>query len=72
MNDEIRHLKQTIRLEMKTIATMAKEIKQLIKEKQKLALQAYKEIDYSDNLQKKIDKLEKKLKEKKNEKRAHD
>ncbi len=64
MNDEIRRLKQTIRLEMKTIATMAKEIKQLIKEKQKLALQAYKEIDYSDNLQKKIDKLEKKLKEK--------
>lgn len=64
MNDEIKRLKQTIRLEMKTIATMAKEIKQLIKEKQKLALQAYKEIDYSDNLQKKIDKLEKKLKEK--------
>lgn len=47
---------------MKTIALMAKEIKQLRKEKEKLAFQAYKEINYSEKLQQKIDKLKNKIK----------
>ena len=48
---------------MKTIALMAKEIKQLRKEKEKLAFQAFKEIDYSEKLQQKINKLNTKIKE---------
>ena len=48
---------------MKTIALMAKEIKQIRKEKEKLAFQAFKEIGYSEKLQQKINKLNTKIKE---------
>ena len=48
---------------MQTIAMMAKEIKQLRKEKEKLAFQAFKEINYSEKLQQKINKLNTKIKE---------
>lgn len=47
---------------MKTIALMAKEIKNLRKEKEQLAFQAYKEINYSEKLQQEIDKLKNKIK----------
>ena len=56
-------LKDVIETQMKTIALMAKEIKQLRKEKEKLAFQAFKEIDYSEKLQQKINKLNTKIKE---------
>lgn len=59
---ERNQLKDVIETQMKTIAMMAKEIKQLRKEKEKLAFQAYKEINYSENLQQKIDKLKNKIK----------
>ena len=55
--------KDVIETQMKTIALMAKEIKQLRKEKEKLAFQAYKEINYSEKLQQKINKLNTKIKE---------
>lgn len=61
---ERNQLKDVIETQMKTIALMAKEIKQLRKEKEKLAFQAYKEINYSEKLQQKIDKLKNQLKEK--------
>ena len=61
---QIKQLKDVVNTQMKTIALMAKEIKQLRKEKEKLAFQAYKEINYSEKLQQKIDKLKNKLKEK--------
>lgn len=61
---QIKQLKDVVNTQMKTIALMAKEIKQLRKEKEKLAFQAYKEINYSEKLQQKIDKLKKQLKEK--------
>ena len=41
---------------------MANEIKNLRKEKEKLAFQAYKEINYSEKLQQKIDKLKNQIK----------
>ncbi len=61
---ERNQLKDVIETQMKTIALMAKEIKQLRKEKEKLAFQAYKEINYSEKLQQQIDKLKNQLKEK--------
>lgn len=61
---ERNQLKDVIETQMKTIALMAKEIKNLRKEKEKLAFQAYKEINYSEKLQQKIDKLKNQLKEK--------
>lgn len=60
---ERNQLKDVIKTQMKTIAMMAKEIKQLRKEKEKLAFQAFKEIDYSEKLQQKINKLNTKIKE---------
>lgn len=60
---ERNQLKDVIETQMKTIAMMAKEIKQLRKEKEKLAFQAFKEIDYSEKLQQKINKLNTKIKE---------
>lgn len=60
---ERNQLKDVIETQMKTIALMAKEIKQLRKEKEKLAFQAFKEIDYSEKLQQKINKLNTKIKE---------
>lgn len=59
---ERNQLKDVIETQMKTIALMAKEIKQLRKEKEKLAFQAYKEINYSEKLQQKIDKLKNQIK----------
>ena len=59
---ERNQLKDVIETQMKTIALMAKEIKNLRKEKEKLAFQAYKEINYSEKLQQKIDKLKNKIK----------
>lgn len=59
----IKQLKDVVNTQMKTIALMAKEIKQLRKEKEKLAFQAYKEINYSEKLQQKINKLNIKIKE---------
>jgi FtsZ-binding cell division protein ZapB len=59
---ERNQLKDVIETQMKTIALMAKEIKQLRKEKEMLAFQAYKEINYSEKLQQKIDKLKNKIK----------
>lgn len=61
---QIKQLKDVVNTQMKTIALMAKEIKQLRKEKEKLAFQAFKEINYSEKLQQKIDKLKNQLKEK--------
>ena len=60
---QIKQLKDVVNTQMKTIALMAKEIKQLRKEKEKLAFQAYKEINYSEKLQQKINKLNIKIKE---------
>ena len=57
-----KQLKDVVNTQMKTIALMAKEIKQLRKEKEKLAFQAFKEINYSEKLQQKIDKLKNKIK----------
>jgi FtsZ-binding cell division protein ZapB len=64
MNDKerIKKLDDVVKTQMKTIALMAKEIKQLRKEKEKLAFQAYKEINYSEKLQQKIDKLKNQIK----------
>ena len=64
MNDKerIKKLDDVVKTQMKTIALMAKEIKQLRKEKEKLAFQAYKEINYSEKLQQEIDKLKNKIK----------
>ena len=64
MNDKerIKKLDDVVKTQMKTIALMAKEIKNLRKEKEKLAFQAYKEINYSEKLQQKIDKLKNKIK----------
>lgn len=59
---ERNQLKDVIETQMKTIAMMAKEIKLLRKEKEKLAFQAYKEINYSEKLQQKIDKLKNQIK----------
>jgi hypothetical protein len=59
---ERNQLKDVIETQMKTIAMMAKEIKLLRKEKEKLAFQAYKEINYSEKLQQKIDKLKNNIK----------
>ena len=59
---QIKQLKDVVNTQMKTIALMAKEIKQLRKEKEKLAFQAFKEINYSEKLQQKIDKLKNKIK----------
>ena len=59
---QIKQLKDVVNTQMKTIALMAKEIKQLRKEKEKLAFQAYKEIDYSEKLQQKINKLKTQIK----------
>ena len=66
MNDKerIKKLDDVVKTQMKTIALMAKEIKNLRKEKEKLAFQAYKEINYSEKLQQQIDKLRNQLKEK--------
>ena len=60
---QIKQLKDVVNTQMKTIALMAKEIKQLRKEKERLAYQAYKEINYSEKLQQKINKLNIKIKE---------
>ena len=60
---ERNQLKDVIEIQMKTIALMAKEIKQIRKEKEKLAFQAFKEIGYSEKLQQKINKLNTKIKE---------
>ena len=59
---ERNQLKDVIETQRKTIAMMAKEIKQLRKEKEKLAFQAYKEINYSEKLQQEINKLKNKIK----------
>ena len=62
--ERIKKLDDVVKTQMKTIALMAKEIKNLRKEKEKLAFQAYKEINYSEKLQQKIDKIKNQLKEK--------
>lgn len=62
--EQIKQLKDVVNTQMKTIALMAKEIKNLRKEKEELAFQAYKEINYSEKLQQKIDNLKNQLKEK--------
>ena len=64
MNDKerIKKLDDVVKTQMKTIALMAKEIKNLRKEKEKLAFQAYKEINYSEKLQQEINKLKNKIK----------
>ena len=66
MNDKerIKKLDDVVKTQMKTIALMANEIKNLRKEKEKLAFQAYKEINYSETLQQQINKLKNQLKEK--------
>jgi len=60
--ERIKQLKDVVNTQMKAIALMAKEIKNLRKEKERLAFQAYKEIDYSEKLQQKIDKLKNQIK----------
>lgn len=60
--ERIKKLDDVVKTQMKTIALMAKEIKNLRKEKEKLAFQAYKEINYSEILQQKIDKLKNQIK----------
>lgn len=60
--EQIKQLKDVVNTQMKTIALMAKEIKNLRKEKEKLAFQAYKEINYSEKLQQEINKLKNKIK----------
>ena len=60
--EQIKQLKDVVNTQMKTIALMAKEIKNLRKEKEQLAFQAYKEINYSEKLQQKINKLKNKIK----------
>lgn len=60
--EQIKQLKDVVNTQMKTIALMAKEIKQLRKEKEQLAFQAYKEINYSEKLQQEINKLKNKIK----------
>ena len=64
MNDKerIKKLDDVVKTQMKTIALMANEIKNLRKEKEQLAFQAYKEINYSEKLQQEIDKLKNKIK----------
>lgn len=62
--EQIKQLKDVVNTQMKTIALMAKEIKNLRKEKEQLAFQAYKEINFSEKLQQKIEKLKNQLKEK--------
>lgn len=64
MNDKerIKRLDDVVKTQMKTIALMAKEIKNLRKEKERLAFQAYKEINYNEKLQQEIDKLKNKIK----------
>lgn len=62
--EQIKQLKDVVNTQMKTIALMAKEIKNLRKEKEQLAFQAYKEINYSEKLQQQINKLKNQLKEK--------
>lgn len=59
---ERNQLKDVIETQMKTIALMAKEIKNLRKEKEQLAFQAYKEINYSEKLQQEINKFKNKIK----------
>ena len=59
---ERNQLKDVIETQMKTIALMAKELTQLRKDTEKLAFQAYKEINYSEKLQQKIDKIKNKIK----------
>lgn len=60
---QIKQLKDVVNTQMKTISLMAKEIKNLRKEKEQLAFQAYKEINYSEKLQQKIEKLKNRIKE---------
>ena len=60
---QIKQLKDVVNTQVKAIALMAKEIKNLRKEKEKLAFQAYKEINYSEKLQQKINKLNIKIKQ---------
>lgn len=60
--EQIKQLKDVVNTQMKTIALMAKEIKNLRKEKEQLAFQAYKEINYSEKLQQQINKLKNKIK----------
>ena len=60
--EQIKQLKDIVNTQMKTIALMAKEIKNLRKEKEQLAFQAYKEINYSEKLQQEINKLKNKIK----------
>lgn len=60
--EQIKQLKDVVNTQMKTIALMAKEIKNLRKEKEQLAFQAYKEINYSEKLQQEINKLKNKIK----------
>lgn len=60
--EQIKQLKDVVNTQMKTIALMAKEIKNLRKEKEQLAFQSYKEINYSEKLQQEINKLKNKIK----------
>ena len=60
--EQIKQLKDVVNTQMKTIALMAKEIKNLRKEKEQLAFQAYKEINYSEKQQQEINKLKNKIK----------
>ena len=60
--EQIKQLKDVVNTQMKTIALMAKEIKNLRKEKEQLAFQAYKEINYSEKLQQEVNKLKNKIK----------
>ena len=60
--EQIKQLKDVVNTQMKTIELMAKEIKNLRKEKEQLAFQAYKEINYSEKLQQEINKLKNKIK----------
>jgi FtsZ-binding cell division protein ZapB len=60
--EQIKQLKDVVNTQMKTIALMAKEIKNLRKEKEQLAFQAYKEINYSEKLQQEINKLKNNIK----------
>ena len=60
--EQIKQLKDVVNTQMKTIELMAKEIKNLRKEKEQLAFQAYKEINYSEKLQQEINKFKNKIK----------
>lgn len=57
---EVKSLNSTVKLSSRIILKMTAEIKKLKAEKKALALDVHREIDYSEELQKKLDEANKK------------